>query len=99
MAHVCEHEEKYWFTEVNERERVGYRDVVLHSVLLMRLNLEMRLDEVQKVYIGHVKEHHGVIGTGSIILTIKVKINSSPIPRTYKLREWMGNTRMRRSLL
>lgn len=99
MAQVCEHAEKYWFNDDKDTERVDYRDVILHAVLLIGLNLGMRFDEVQKVEIGHVTVHPGIVGTGSIILTINVKIKNSTIPRTYKLREWPGNTKMRRSLL
>lgn len=95
MAHVCEHAERFWFTD----SKVDYRDALLHAIMLVGLNLGMRYDEIQKVEIGHVTVNPGVTDTGSIRFTIMCKIKNSVEPREFFLRKWPGNTKMRNSFI
>lgn len=63
MAQVAENAETYWFNDFKDLEIVDYRDVILHYVLQIRINLGIRFDEVQKMETRHVTVHSGVMQT------------------------------------
>lgn len=95
--HVYEHAERFWYR--HEDGDVDYRNVLLYAISLLGLDLELRYDEVQKMKIENVSKTPGTIETGSLALTMQVKIKSSPILREYVLWEWPSNSKTRHSML
>ncbi len=78
---------------------IDCRDVLLHAIMDVGLNVGLRYDEVCKMKIEDVTVTPGVRGTGSILLNITVNTKNSTTGREYILTEWPGNTRMRHSVL
>lgn len=87
---VCLHAEQFWF---GSDKNVDKRDVLLHAVLVLGLNMGMRYDEIFKLTAGHLS----VIG-GNVALTLAVAIKNSTEQRNYVLREWPGDSALRHSL-
>ncbi len=96
VALVCEHATRYWF---GCGKPIDCRDVLLHAIMVVGLNVGLRYDEVCKMKIEDVTVTPGVRGTGSILLNITVNTKNSTTGREYILTEWPGNTRMRHSVL
>lgn len=96
LGHVCEHATRFWLGNGGE---IDQRDVLLHAIMIVGLNLGLRYDEVHKVQISHVTVNPGINGTGSILLSITEALKNSTKPREYLLREWPGNTKMRSAVI
>ncbi len=93
IAQVCEHVERFWF---GSGRQIDNRDVLLHAIIVVGLNLGLRYDEAHKMRIENVSLIPGQSGTGSILLNIPTTIKNSTKRREYVLREWPGNSKMRR---
>lgn len=89
-AQVCSHAEKFWFGSL---AGVDARDIQLHAILVLGLNLGVRFEEIAKLTTQHIS-----IDDGSVILTITVSIKNSTEQRNYHLREWPGNSALRHSV-
>lgn len=93
---VAEHANVFWFGCGKD---INYKDVLLHTIMLVGLNCGLRYDEVHKLKISHVTINSGELDTGSIILTITERIKNSTVGRQYILRKWPGNTEIRNSII
>jgi len=96
MGLVCEHASRFWLGCGRE---IDNRDILLHAILIVGLNLGLRYDEVHKLQISNVTVNPGENGTGSVQLSITESTKNSTRPREYVLREWPGNTNMRKSMI
>lgn len=95
MSFVCDYATSVW----SSREKVDFRDALLHSILLVGENLALRHDDVKNIDIGHVTVHPGILIIVSIVLAIIHNIKNSVNPREYKVLKWPGNTKLRSSLI
>lgn len=62
---------------------MDYRDVLIHSIMLLGINADLRYDEVRKIKISHVTVVTGQFGTVSDTMTITEDIKTSTKPREY----------------
>ncbi len=54
IAQVCEHAERSWF---GSGRKIDYRDVLLHAIIVVGLNLGLRYDEADKMRIENVSSN------------------------------------------
>lgn len=88
---VFEHAERFWFGCGNP---IDFRDVLLHAIMIVELNLGFRYDEIHKMRIENVTVVPGMQKTGNILIFIPEYIKNSTKGREYTLRDWPGNTKM-----
>lgn len=69
MAEFCEDADSFGFT----KSKVDYRDSLFAS-MVVRFNLGMRYDEIQKVKTGHVTVSPGVTDNESLCFSIMCKL-------------------------
>ena len=93
---MCEHAVRFWF---GCGQTIDNRDILLHAILILGLNLGLRHDEVKKMKIENVSVIPGLSGTGSILLFIPVSIKNLTKGREYVVRSWPGNSKLRNALI
>ncbi len=96
IAQVCEHAERFWF---GYGRLIDYREVVVHAIIVVGLNLGLHHGEAHKMRIENVPVFPGQFGTGSILLNIPTTIKNSTKGRGCMQREWPGNSKMGHSIL
>ena len=74
IALFCEHSLRFWFGSGQDRD---HRDILLHTILIIDLNLGLRHDEVNKMKVKNVSVIPGIISTGRILLLIPVPVKNS----------------------
>lgn len=87
---VCDHAERFWY---GCGRALDVRDIMLHSIFVLGLNLGLRFDEINKLKVEHVS-----VTSDGVIITMTEAIKNSTVQRNYRLREWDGNTAMRQSV-
>ncbi len=94
-THICDHAEYYWYGGLHlNGDEPDARDVQLHAIMVLGLNMGMRFDEVQKLSLDHLT----ILSDGTT-LEITESIKNSTETRTYKIRDWPGNSALRYSVL
>lgn len=93
---VCNHAEKFWFgadSLEENRKQPDSRDILLHAILCLGLNVGLRFDEVSKLSMEHL-----TIDSGQITFTIVQSIKNSTEQRNYEVRDLPGNSSLRSSV-
>ena len=80
---ICNHAAKYWFGKEDSRSPIDCRDIILHAVLTVGLNVGLRYDEISKIMVDSVS-----VDDDNITMTINTVIKNSTISRDYRLLEW-----------
>lgn len=88
---VCNLAETNWYGAI---ENFNVRDLELNSILVLRLNMKMRFDEISKLCLKYVSKT-----SNGAVLTLVESIKNSTIQRSYSIREWNGNISLRSSVL
>lgn len=92
---VSEHGSRFWYgSEYVEQNGLDIRDVQLHAICFMGLNLGLRFDELAKLKIDHVS-----VDEGCLTMTITESIKNSTVQRDYRVRRWPGKSALRNSVL
>ncbi len=89
VAIVCSHAEMFWF---GGEKPANLCDIELHCILVLGMHLGLRFDEISKLKVEHISTDG--LDTS---LTIRTTIKNSTEERIYTLREWPGNTELRKS--
>lgn len=89
---VCDHAEKFWFGS-NYGKMIDIRDIQLHAIFLLGLNLGLRYDEISKLQLQRVS-----VNSEGIVITLVEAIKNSTVQRDYRLRDWEGDESLRSSI-
>lgn len=87
---VCDHAQKFWHG-IKSKEDV--RDIQLHSIIVIGLNLGLRFDGISQIQMQHISTT-----SDAVVLTMVESIKNSATQRNYTLRDWDGNKPLRHSI-
>lgn len=91
-SQICHHAEKYWYGN-RISNLIDARDILLHAILVLSINMGVRFDEIVKMNVTQVS-----VDCGDITLNITESIKNSTVQRTYKVRDWPRNTALYHSV-
>lgn len=83
IEHVCSHAENLWS---GSSEIISPMDVELQAVLVIRIHLGLRYDEVYKIRMENVS-----IVSRTCRMDISESIENSTVNSDYSMTEWPGN--------
>lgn len=76
-----------------------YQDVLLHASLVVGLNLGIRYEEIMKVKIESVAVVPEIMAEGNMYFSLPIAIKNSTSYKTYVIKEWPGDTKIRISFM
>ncbi len=82
---VCDHAAGFWCNRNDE-------DTLLHAIFVVGLKLGLRFDEVGKISLEYMS-----VTNDSVTLRTDLGVKNQASQRSYKLKEWSGNTQHRGS--
>lgn len=87
---IADHAAQFW---IGANDSDDIRDVLLHSILLVGINLGLRYDEVMKLRVEHLSTN-----SDGVTFTLNESIKNSPTQLIYHIAEWEGNRVIRQSI-